>query len=113
MACSPGIAGVNVALLARVLDHAAALLRARLPAAVQALFDAADDTLFELAEHTFDGRRQQQYFDGLRECRRRRGQVEQEFVRLCLLPLLQRTADGAAHAAPQPVPVPQRPKLSL
>src|SRR5690606_17006873 len=24
-----------------------------------------------------------------------------------------RTADGAAHAAPQPVPVPQRPKLSL
>src|SRR5690606_10077585 len=35
---------------------------------------------FELAEHTHSGAMQQQYFDGMRECRRRRGELERRFI---------------------------------
>lgn len=54
----------------------------RLRAPVKSLFDTVDDSLFELAEHSMAGERQQQYFDGMRESRRRRLQIEQAFVTL-------------------------------
>jgi len=44
------------------------------------LFDSVDDTLFELAEHARDPNRQRDYFDGMRECRRRRQQVEESVI---------------------------------
>lgn len=47
-------------------------LRERLRPVVKALFDAVDDSLFDLTEHSQGGARQQAYFDGMRECRKHR-----------------------------------------
>lgn len=57
-------------------------LAGRLRAPLKSLFDTVDDSLFELAEHSMAGERQQQYFDGMRESRRRRLNIEQAFVAL-------------------------------
>lgn len=74
----------RVPLTADALGHLfaeiGALLRRRLGGPLSALFDTADDTLFELAEHTTDGTRQSAYFDGMRECRRKRSVVERTFM---------------------------------
>ena len=63
--------------LIRSLDG---LLRARLMPALQALFDAVDENLFEMAEHSVNGRRQQLLFEGLHECRRQRARLQSETV---------------------------------
>lgn len=55
-------------------------LRARLKVPIKTLFDTLDDSLFELAEHSTVSTRQQQYFDGMRECRRRRDTIERDFL---------------------------------
>jgi hypothetical protein len=62
---------------ARLGDSLRGLLRQRLPALLRALFDTLDDSLFELAEHAREPNRQRDFFDGMRECRRRRTEVEQ------------------------------------
>ena len=67
--------------VARLLGEVEQLVAARLPGPMRALFEAADDSLFELAEHTADGARQQAYFDAMRECRRKRAELEREFLR--------------------------------
>lgn len=64
----------------RLLADATAWLRARLQVPIKTLFDTLDDSLFELAEHSSASERQQQYFDGMRECRRRRGELERSFL---------------------------------
>lgn len=61
-------------------DELAQWLSGRLRTPLKALFDTVDDSLFELAEHSVAGEMQQRYFDGMRECRRRRLQVEQRFA---------------------------------
>lgn len=61
-------------------EELATWLAGRLRTPLKSLFDTVDDSLFELAEHSMAGERQQQYFDGMRESRRRRLQVEQAFV---------------------------------
>lgn len=55
-------------------------LRARLHDPVKALFDKADDTLFELGEHARTGEAQQQFFTDLRVCRRKRSAVQETFL---------------------------------
>lgn len=64
----------------RLLTELAGWLRARVRVSVKTLFDTLDDSLFELAEHTTASTRQQQYFDGMRECRRRRDAIERDFL---------------------------------
>jgi hypothetical protein len=68
-------------------------MRARLREPMVAMFDALDDTLFDLGERARSGESQQQHFDALRECRRQRGAVQERF-----LALLGRTdAESASH----------------
>ena len=55
-------------------------LRVRLRDPMTALFDTLDDTLFELGEHARSGEAQQQYFAALRECRRKRGAIQENFL---------------------------------
>lgn len=63
----------------RLYEELAEWLAGQLRGPVKSLFDTVDDSLFELAEHSIAGAMQQRYFDGMRECRRRRLQVEQAF----------------------------------
>ena len=55
-------------------------LREHLREPATALFDAIDDTLFELGEHASSGEVQQRYFTSLRECRRKRGQLQEALL---------------------------------
>lgn len=89
--------------VARLLREVEALVAARLPGPLRTLFDAADDSLFELAEHTADGARQQRYFDAMRECRRKRAELERDFLR--------RARSLLQHPLQQPGQAPQH--LSL
>lgn len=61
---------------ARLGESLRALLRQRIPALLRGLFDTLDDSLFELAEHAREPRRQRDFFDGMRECRKRRAEIE-------------------------------------
>ncbi|HEY2346440.1 MAG TPA: DUF1631 family protein [Xanthomonadaceae bacterium] len=70
-------------------------LRARLREPMIAMFDALDDTLFDLGEHAHSGEAQQHHFDALRECRRQRGGVLERF----LASLGRSEADAANHSA--------------
>lgn len=63
-----------------LLSELTAWLRTRIKVSVKTLFDTLDDSLFELAEHSTVSTRQQQYFDGMRECRRRRDGIERGFL---------------------------------
>lgn len=64
----------------QLLAELATWLRGRLRVPAKTLFDTLDDSLFELAEHSTSSERQQQYFDGMRECRRRREEIERDFL---------------------------------
>ncbi len=78
-------------------------LRTHLREPVTALFDALDDTLFEMGEHARSGEAQQHHFDALRECRRQRGAVQENFLgRL-----------GQPDAVPVARPQPSHAQLSL
>jgi len=63
-------------LLLQVRDKAALQLRRGL----QALFDNADDTLFELADKAADGHEQQVLFEAMRDLRLKRRSIEREFL---------------------------------
>jgi hypothetical protein len=65
---------------ARLMQELFDGLRLRLREPVVALFDALDDTLFDLGEHARSGDAQQLHFDALRECRRQRGGVQDLFL---------------------------------
>lgn len=77
----------------------AGLLRSHLQSAARSLFDAIDDTLFDLAEHTQSGDRQRAYFDGMRECRRQRAQIEQTLLQR-LDPAAAETVDNDSEGNP-------------
>ena len=52
----------------------------RLSAVATAVFEQVDDALFDLADRSGSSGAQQQFFDGMREIRRRRQQVEDKFL---------------------------------
>ena len=64
----------------RLLTQLQRQLRERLAPAVQALFDELEERLFDLAERSRVGTQQHVFFDGLRECRRKRSDVEHDFM---------------------------------
>lgn len=78
--------------IARILGELSDGLRMRLREPLVALFDALDDTLFDLGERTQSGQTQQLLFDALRECRRQRGAVCDRFL----------ASIGQAQAVSQP-----------
>ncbi|MBS0212150.1 MAG: DUF1631 family protein [Proteobacteria bacterium] len=55
-------------------------LRARLREPLVAMFDALDDALFDLGERAHSGDVQQRHFDALRECRKQRLAVQEQFL---------------------------------
>ncbi len=56
------------------------LMRTRLRAPANALFDAIDNELFALAESASNADHQQRYFEAMRECRRHRSQSMVAFI---------------------------------
>ncbi len=89
--------------VARLMRDLSDCLRARLRDPAVAMFDALDDSLFEMGEHARSGEAQQHHFDALRECRRQRGQVQDRFL----------AALGQPEAAPVEKPHPLHAQLSL
>ena len=67
-------------IVARLMRELVECLREHLRDPAAALFDAIDDTLFELGEHASNGEAQQRYFTSLRECRRKRGQLHEALL---------------------------------
>lgn len=67
-------------IVARLMRELVECLREHLRDPATALFDAIDDTLFELGEHASSGEAQQRYFSSLRECRRKRGQLHEALL---------------------------------
>jgi len=68
------------ATVARTLGELTDCLRARLREPLVALFDAMDDTLFDLGERARSGEIQQRHFDALRELRRERNAIQERFL---------------------------------
>ena len=64
----------------RLLTQLQRQLRERLTPLMQALLDELEDRLFDLAERSRFGTQQHVFFDGLRECRRKRTDVEHDFL---------------------------------
>ena len=64
----------------RLLAQLQRQLRERLAPRLQALFDELDARLFDLAERSRIGTQQHAFYDGLRECRRMRTDIEREFL---------------------------------
>lgn len=79
------------------------LMRTRLRAPANALFDAIDNELFALAEGASNAERQQLYFEAMRECRRHRSQSMVAFIA---------SIDKLAESAP-PIADSARTSLSL
>lgn len=63
-----------------LLSALLALMRTRLRAPTNALFDAIDNELFALAEGVGSAEQQQVYFEAMRECRRHRSQSMVAFI---------------------------------
>src|SRR3546814_697363 len=63
-----------------LLSALLALMRTRLRAPTNALFDAIDNELFALAESVGGAEQQQIYFETMRECRRHRSQSMAAFI---------------------------------
>ncbi len=70
------------ATVARILGELTGALQARLREPLVAMFDALDDSLFDLGERAQSGQTQQHLFDALRECRRQRAAVQERFLAL-------------------------------
>lgn len=71
---------LSEATVARTLGELADMLRARTREPLVALFDALDDTLFDLGERAHSGEVQQRHFDALRELRRERSAIQERFL---------------------------------
>lgn len=74
---SDSLRPLPAATVLRLMREMIECLRQHLRSPVTALFDAVDDTLFEMGEHATNGELQQRYFVSLRECRRKRGQMQE------------------------------------
>src|SRR5688572_23542502 len=70
----------------RLLAQLQRRLQGALQPQLQALFDALEARLFDLAERSRVASQQQVFFEGLRECRRKRNDLEHDFL------------EGVAHA---------------
>jgi hypothetical protein len=64
----------------RLLAQLQRRLQAALQPLLQALFDALEARLFDLAERSRIASQQQVFFEGLRECRRKRTDLEHDFL---------------------------------
>lgn len=64
----------------RLLAQLQRRLQAALQPQLQALFDALEARLFDLAERSRIASQQQVFFEGLRECRRKRTDLEHDFL---------------------------------
>jgi len=64
----------------RILAQLQRQVRERLVPPLQALFDELDLRLFDLAERSRISAHQHAFFDGLRECRHKRNDIEREFL---------------------------------
>src|SRR5687768_677174 len=64
----------------RLLAQLQRRLQAALQPPLQHLFDALDARLFDLAERSRIASQQQVFFEGLRECRRKRNDIEHDFL---------------------------------
>jgi hypothetical protein len=71
---------VDPAERSRVLAQLQRRLQAALQPLLQAMFDALDARLFDLAERSRVASQQQVFFEGLRECRRKRNDIEHDFL---------------------------------
>jgi hypothetical protein len=80
----------------RLLSQLQRQLRERLAPLLQALFDELDTRLFDLAERSRVAAQQHAFFDGLRECRRKRTDIEQDFLATVGLALRPPQADMPA-----------------
>jgi hypothetical protein len=78
----------------RLLTQLQRQLRERLAPAVQALLDELEERLFDLAERSRVGTQQHVFFDGLRECRRKRTDVQHDFLEAVQSSLRTATAGG-------------------
>ena len=83
----------------RLLSQLQRLLRERLAPRMQTLFDELDLRLFDLAERSRIGAQQHLYFDGLRECRRKRGDIERDFLDAVLSNLRPATTNSGFSAS--------------
>ena len=64
----------------RVLAQLQRRLHDALQPPLQAMFDTLDARLFDLAERSRVASQQQVFFEGLRECRRKRNDIEHDFL---------------------------------
>jgi hypothetical protein len=87
---------------ARLLSHLLRQLRERLAPRLKVLFDELEARLFDLAERSRVATQQHVYFDGLRECRRKRNDVEQDFLE-ALQATLRAPRAGAVAAGTPPL----------
>lgn len=90
----------NPAERSRLLSQLHRQLRERLAPHLQALFDELDMRLFDLAERSRGGAQQHAFFDGMRECRRKRADIEQDFLE-AIVTVLRPAAPDAPAAIPR------------
>lgn len=79
----------------RILSLLQRQLRERLAPLVRNLLDDLEERLFDLAERSRVGTQQHLFFDGLRECRRKRTDIEHDFLESAQAALRTGPAGGA------------------
>ena len=82
----------------RILAQLQRRLQGALQAQLHSLFDALDARLFDLAERSRVANQQQVFFEGLRECRRKRNDIEHDFLEGVADALRPARGPGAAPA---------------
>lgn len=75
----PAPSGLAAERMGDLLKRVRAITLSRLEVAVRNLFDNLDDVLFDLAEKASSNAVQVQFFDGMRELRKSRSQIEKRF----------------------------------
>lgn len=90
-----------------LLEAVRQIAASRLPALLGGLFDNLDDALFDLAEKAENNAAQTHYFDGMRDVRKRRTQIERSFTAQVLRNISdfsqgRRPDSTAAHAITSP-----------
>ncbi|MET0332534.1 MAG: DUF1631 domain-containing protein [Dyella sp.] len=90
-----------------LLEAVRQIAASRLPPLLGGLFDNLDDALFDLAEKAESNAAQTHYFDGMRDVRKRRPQIERNFIAQVLRGIIEfaqaRRLDAtAAHAITSP-----------
>jgi hypothetical protein len=83
----------------RLLTQLQRQVRERLAPPVQALLDDFESSLFDLAERSRVGTQQHLFYEGLRECRRKRGDIEHDFLEAVVHSLRPGSSGVEAHAS--------------